>query len=738
MRYDHNELLVEGSGISQEVIDGRGYRSIEWDSKTDEDYKELVAAKIPPNMRGSSGILIPMYGPSGKLVAAQYRVDEPIELIDARGKKEVRRYASPKGRGNRLDVHPSNKERIHDVSVPLVITEGVKKADSLASRGQCVVAMAGVYAFRNKMGTLGDWEEIPLKDRHVILCYDADAYSNPMVAKSMARLGNWLRSRQVSKVTYLVVPGQYEGQSVKGADDFFVAGGTWEELYSHGTTKAPSVVNDDVAFSDVRLAELVAEEIFEGKFCFIGGERRGYWYKFDGKVWREVEEKAAKAALMQYAGDRHVQAAKDLQSGNGSRDEVDGWRTMLSARKLNAVLSLASCVDGVYMEIADFNADRDLLNVQNGVVDLTTGELLPHDPNYMMTRITAVDFIPGAKNKDWDMALEAIPEETRPWSQIRFGQAITGHLPDDDVAIIMRGGGRNGKSTIWDGVEATLGGPKTGYAKLISPKIIMALGSDSCPPEAIDLLGLRWAQLEETAENGRLDVTKLKQAVGTSQMTVAAKFKNAITFDTTHTLFISTNNDPIVTETDEGSWRRLLKMDFPYTYLKSFEKISTPNQRMGDATLKPRVRVEKDIQVAILAWLVEGAQMWYDKERIMPEPPARVRQDTDEWRMDSDQVLRFIRERLVFAPDYIVATSDLHADMNEWLETQSSSHWGVKTFVQRFQGHSEIAKHGVIRGRYRKQGATFSHSDRVITETSDQFAGFSGLRFKTKVELRAG
>ena len=48
---------------------------------------------------------------------------------------------------------------------------------------------------------------------------------------------------------------------------------------------------------------------------------------------------------------------------------------MLSAGKERQVLSLAKGI--VECSIHDLDADPDLLNVQNGVVDLTTGELYP-------------------------------------------------------------------------------------------------------------------------------------------------------------------------------------------------------------------------------------------------------------------------------------------------------------------------------------------------------------------------
>src|SRR5450755_422333 len=76
-----------------------------------------------------------------------------------------------RGQHSRLDVHPRNQAAMADPTGPLWITEGVKKADSLTSRGLCVVALTGVFNWRHNLGTLGDWEDVPIKGREVTICF---------------------------------------------------------------------------------------------------------------------------------------------------------------------------------------------------------------------------------------------------------------------------------------------------------------------------------------------------------------------------------------------------------------------------------------------------------------------------------------------------------------------------------------------------------------------------------------
>src|ERR1019366_9536216 len=111
-------------------------------------------------------------------------------------------------------------------TAPLWVTEGIKKGDSLTSRGCCVVALTGVFNWRSKRATLGDWEDIPIKGREVILCFDADANKNMNVARAMVRLGRWCSSKGAKSVRYLIVPSETNGAYTKGVDDYFAAGGT--------------------------------------------------------------------------------------------------------------------------------------------------------------------------------------------------------------------------------------------------------------------------------------------------------------------------------------------------------------------------------------------------------------------------------------------------------------------------------------------------------------------------------
>ena len=165
------------SAIDQAVIDERGYRTLQ---RADQD--ELAALGIRARSTGFPGLLIPMYRRTGEQISAQFKPKTPIRV-----KGRSIKYLSPRGQTNRLDVHPRNHDQIRDISIPLWVTEGIKKSDSLTSRDCCVVTITGVYNWRSRLGTLGDWEDIPLKGRDIIACFDSDTMTNMSVARAMVR-----------------------------------------------------------------------------------------------------------------------------------------------------------------------------------------------------------------------------------------------------------------------------------------------------------------------------------------------------------------------------------------------------------------------------------------------------------------------------------------------------------------------------------------------------------------------
>jgi phage/plasmid-associated DNA primase len=205
-----------------------------------------------------------------------------------------------------------------------------------------------------------------------------------------------------------------------------------------------------------------------------------------------------------------------------------------------------------------------------------------------MTKITQGSYIPGLRHPDWDQALQAIREDAREWLQTRVGQAITGHPTPDGRVLVLQGGGENGKSTLsTDGFVVALGD----YASIASAKF---LTSGEHSTERADLRGQRVFVAEETSEGRCLDVTAIKQIQDVGLIKARLLYRDNMTFAASHSLFITTNYELIVSETDHGTWRRLCKLAFPWLWRKPGEESTGPWDRPGNAGLKERLKAGLD------------------------------------------------------------------------------------------------------------------------------------------------
>jgi Domain of unknown function (DUF3854) len=225
----HEKMLIEESSIDPKVVEARGYRTVETKS-------ELRRLGYSDSQCNKPGLLIPVYSPTGDIATYQYRPDKP--RIDKKGKPV--KYETPSGTRMVLDIHPFAREMLGNPSIPLFITEGLKKSDALVSRGLCTVTLLGVWSWRGRNGdggltALTEWEYIGLNGREVYIVFDSDIMLKLGVYRAMVRLMAFLEGRGADVRIIYLPPG--EGAKKQGVDDFFVAGNTKDGLLSFATTE---------------------------------------------------------------------------------------------------------------------------------------------------------------------------------------------------------------------------------------------------------------------------------------------------------------------------------------------------------------------------------------------------------------------------------------------------------------------------------------------------------------------
>lgn len=456
-------------------------------------------------------------------------------------------------------------------------------------------------------------------------------------------------------------------------DDDGPDGSQFIDDFGTDTEQAPEL--EAGKFSSVPMGRKLAREALAGDVIYVTNLG---WHKWDGTRWQPVPDDTIMALAVDWVEEELIAL---IRSGA----EVDGKvvKAMLRYREvgnMRQLLAGARTEPDIIVAAAELDSHEGLLNCANGVLALTTGELGPHDPALLLTKTTGIKYLPDAAHDDWDKALEALPDdETATWLQTYLGAAATGERDRGGPILFQQGDGANGKTTVQGGVMHAFGE----YAVQVPDKLLAGHGNEH-DTLWMTLQGARLACIEELPEGHQLPVARIKKLADTPSITGRHIGRDYVTFPATHSLMVNTNYRPRVTETDHGTWRRLTMVE----YAKTFDGASK------DATLKRRLRQVAQAQ-AVLAWIVEGARLWYANGRTTAEPSAPMAAATDDWRSESDPLAVFLDERVQFTgnDDDRIPTTDLLESFNAWLP-YGTRPWSSSLFGSRLRSHPRVKDAG--------------------------------------------
>lgn len=387
------------------------------------------------------------------------------------------------------------------------------------------------------------------------------------------------------------------------------------------------------------------------------------WMEWDGLLWRRHPDREAlriKTVIRSY-----ISHWLQVEMANLLPFQAAALERYLRRSGLDKLEGMLKTVEGVTVEAGTFDADGLLVNTPGGVLDLLDGTLTPHLPLFRMTRITGAPYRPGARHTDWEQALRALPDaETARWLQCYLGRGLLGRTGGVEVVPFLIGTGSNGKSLIIGAALRAVGG----YGGMVIDALLAGKVHEE---HLMRLRGLRLAVVEELADGHRLNVSRLKQILGTDKMIGRHLYREPVEWEPSHTLVVTSNYQPVVPETDHGTWRRLVAVPFPREY-------------EPDADLKERCLHGVEQQEAVLAWLVEGATT------EMPAIPAAMAAATNEWRMAVDLIAQFLDECCVQDPAGRVTRADMLGRFNEFAKEQGHRQLTGRTFVERFRSHKIV------------------------------------------------
>ena len=277
----------------------------------------------------------------------------------------------------------------------------------------------------------------------------------------------------------------------------------------------------------------------------------------------------------------------------------------------------------------DWDDDDFLLNVNNGVIDLKTGKLMPHDKKLYLTRIAPVNYDPKATHPVLDRTLESSfphDEELQRYLQQEAGYFIVGGNRDEKLFLWYGPTARNGKSVLANTIAKILGADKangSGYAKTTPVETFLGskYGDDgkAADPNLAGLAGVRLAVASEPDRNSRLASGKVKMITGDQQITARFLHEDPTTFKTKFKILISCNFLP--TSDGDASIKRRMNITPFNHHIKS-------GSLEDDPFIMDKLWRERE---GILNWMVEGAikneqkrqQQIKDKQELIKEVQSK-------------------------------------------------------------------------------------------------------------------
>ena len=373
------------------------------------------------------------------------------------------------------------------------------------------------------------------------------------------------------------------------------------------------------------------------------------WIVWNGRRW-EMDD----GYLIHDRGLKMVRGIyRELMKTADYRDRLDiekhGMQSE-SARRRKAIIEVASWIPELNIKTDDLDKDPWLFNVQNGTVDLRTGEIREQNQNDLITRIANVVYDDKADCPAWKQFIREIMNyntELIHFIQNAAGWAITGDTSEQTIFILF-GTGANGKSTFLNTIMNLLGD----YAIATPTETFMKKSGDQITNDIARLRGTRFVTTTEAEHGRRISEPLIKQITGNDRMTARFLYGEFFNFVPTFKIFMATNHKPVIKGTDHGIWRRIKLI--PFT-----TRIEEVKQ---DKHLEQKLLLEGP---GILNWLIEGAKRWVIEGLKTPQIIIKA---TDEYRAEMDVIGNFIKERCSQGSGFTIKARELFKCYQDWCD----------------------------------------------------------------------
>lgn len=437
----------------------------------------------------------------------------------------------------------------------------------------------------------------------------------------------------------------------------------------------PTTPSGDLApakYTDLATAQRFVAT-FGGQFRFV--EKLGGWLAYSGSTGTWAldialkHEKAVQRICVSYA-----EAANNDPGLNPAQRRSVVMGLQKTATIGNVLKAARSHAPLAGLGPDDFDKDRMLLNTPAGMVDLRTGELLPHAPEFLATKITEVAPAPGTPTKWLAFLEEALggDQELIEYMQRMAGYWLTGTTKEQQLTFIWGPGG-NGKGVFANTLADLMGG----YAVRTPSSTFAATRNEQHPEAMARLHGARLVMASEVQEGQAWNEEKVKGFTGGDKVTARAMFGSSFEFLPQGKLLFLGNHKPRIRSLDRAMKRRFHMV--PMTVTPKAINLDLPEELKAEWP-------------QILQWAIDGCVAWQQRGLKMPKV---VQEATKTYFGEEDAFGAFLDESCDRSDEkgftsamamwkawehWALATGE-HPHSQKWLHQQITQREGVRAVV---------------------------------------------------------
>ena len=426
--------------------------------------------------------------------------------------------------------------------------------------------------------------------------------------------------------------------------------------------------------------------------------KNNVWYEYANNRWREIDSGThLRKAVSEHM---HHEYMNILQR---RRRELDHMEAAEANEQRNKVKKLAEIMlmlkrtnwkNNIMREAKELFYDRDfiqkldqnpfLLCFTNCVVDFQAKCHRKGQPDDYISKCTQVPYTPYNPDKDHtiknqldNFMAQLFPNpELRGYMWEHLASSLVG-TTDNQTFNQYTGTGRNGKSKLVEFMSKCLGDYKGTVPITLITQKRNSIGSTSS--EVAQLMGVRYAVMQEPSEADEVNEGILKEITGGDPIQARALFKDSVTFNPQFNLVVCTNHPLTVKSNDDGTWRRMRTVPFESKFLAN----------PGEDPLFPledcphQFKLDKRIEAKFLVWAPVFMALLVDVAMETKGNVADcdcVKEATDEYREGQDYLAGFVSARIMIkkpAPDGTVAKlrkTDLKNAFEAWYIDNQGKH----------------------------------------------------------------